>query len=139
MTMPTEWLVQHKPDQKLWVAAAMVVTSEGLRPVTPRIIGSGLTPQAALLRAIQPCRERHPSASEAAETLNRIRNRRRMSLATMASYLPVSADELKASLHNADKSPATYSDWASALSISDADFKLELRDVQRERDFAPHV
>ncbi len=133
--MPDYWLVQRTDEE--WLATAMELADDGsLGQHTPRIIGSGLTPQAALLRAITPSREQFPTPQEAAAALNRLRATRRISYRDAAALLPLSADGLKEAIHDATQSPATYRDWARVLGISDADFNLALRDIQRQLDFS---
>lgn len=133
--MPKFWLTQHTGEE--WVTSAMVLTPSGeLRQHEPRHLGTGSTPQAALLRAITPLREAHPTPSEAADALHRIMLRRGISHKQAAIHLPVSADGLRSALSGYTESPDTYRAWAHALSISDADYTLNLRDLQRERDFS---
>jgi len=115
----------------------MELTEDGrLTQHTPRHIGTGMTPQSALLRVLTPLREASPTAVEAATALNRIRRRRGISYREAAAQLPVSADGLRVALNEYTESPDTYRAWASALGISDADFTLALRDLQRELDFS---
>lgn len=134
MSLPRHWLIQHTGDE--WLATAMQLTDDGrLVQHSPRHIGSGMTPQAALLRVLTPLREAHPSSLEAATALNRIRRRRGISYREAAVSLPVTADDLRIALTEYTESPDTYRAWAHALGISDADFTLALRDLQRELDF----
>lgn len=134
-SMPKYWLTQLKDDE--WITTAMSLTEGGsMVQHDPRIIGTGLTPQAAMLRAITPLRERHPTAFEASRTLRKLLLTRGRALKDACLHLPISYEGLKRALAEGTESPDTYRIWARNLNISDADFNLVLRDIQRTLDFS---